>query len=80
MSTRTTNLKLAVTTLLIVAAGLFITSCETVGGDNSGVLGNELGSQPVNEQEASEYNRAVLRCYRTGGSRVVKIEGRLRCF
>ena len=44
------------------------------------VAGNEGGSQPLNEKEANEYKRAVHKCYKTGGTRVVKIQGKLRCF
>ena len=81
MLIKSAGLRLAVVALLAYASGVIVSSCETTSSDNTGrVLGNELGSDPVNDEEAAAYNRAVLRCYRTGGSRVVKIEGRLRCF
>ncbi len=41
---------------------------------------NEDGSQPVNDEEALAYRRTMQRCHKNGGSRVVKIEGNLRCF
>jgi len=50
------------------------TSCSTT------LAGNELGSQPVNDKEAIKYRQAIVRCYKTGGNRVVKIMGKLRCF
>jgi hypothetical protein len=53
-----------------------LTSCKTGGG----VPGNENGSSPINESEAHEYNKAIVRCYKTGGTRVVKIMGSLRCY
>lgn len=46
----------------------------------SQVTGNEGGSAPVNKSEEKEYKRAILKCYKTGGTRVVKVEGELRCF
>ena len=53
------------------------TSCATGGGS---VAGNGLGSSPVNDSEIPEYQKAVSRCHKTGGTRVIKIDGRLRCF
>lgn len=44
------------------------------------VQGNEQGSDPINQQEVLAYKQAVARCYKTGGSRIVKIDGKLRCF
>ena len=41
---------------------------------------NENGSDPVNTDEAVQYKKALLRCYKSGGSRVVKMMGELRCF
>ncbi len=62
----------------LVGAALLCVSCQTGGVGQ--IVGNENGSSPANMAEVPEYKRAVLRCYKTGGSRVVKIEGRLRCF
>ncbi len=64
--------------LATISALMFLTSCQT-GGAGS-VAGNENGSAPVNKKEAKAYKKAVTRCYKTGGSRVVKIEGVLRCY
>lgn len=62
--------------LLICLASLGpFTACQSTS-----VAGNERGSEPVNEQEAIEYRHAVVRCYKTGGTRVVKIMGELRCY
>ncbi len=64
---------------LVIAACL--TACSGGGGmSSSEIIGNEHGSQPINDTEANEYKRAVVRCYKTGGTRVVKIMGQLRCY
>lgn len=63
--------------LVLIAAtyaGLF--ACQGSGS----VTGNENGSQPMNSEEAKAYKNAIMRCYKTGGSRVVKIEGKLNCY
>jgi hypothetical protein len=70
-------------TLKILLGGLILISlmaCQTGGGGGGSITGNEAGSQPSNDVEASEYQRAVNRCHRTGGTRVVKIMGELRCY
>ncbi len=61
----------------VVLVGLAFT---LIGCQSNGVVGNEGGSDPINEQEVASYKRAVLRCYKTGGTRVVKISGVLRCY
>jgi len=66
--------------IVVTMFWLGLIGCESTGVGTFDVSGNELGSQPVNEKEVGEYNKAVLRCYKTGGTRVVKIEGRLRCY
>ena len=45
-----------------------------------GISANDSEFNPVNEQEALEYKKALIRCYKTGGSRIVKIMGDLRCY
>ena len=50
------------------------------GGGSGGLAGNTGGSDPINPSEENDYKRAILKCYKTGGSRVVKIEGRLMCY
>jgi hypothetical protein len=52
------------------------TACASSGLN----LHNDNGSEPLNEKERIEYKRAVLKCYKIGGNRVVKIEGELKCF
>lgn len=64
--------------LAIILLGICATSCATGGA--SAVRGNENGSTPVNEKEAYEYQHAINRCHRTGGTRVVKVMGELRCY
>lgn len=60
---------------------LLVSSCQTSGGGGStAVSGNENGSEPVNADDASAMQRAVNRCHRTGGTRVVKIMGELKCY
>jgi len=41
---------------------------------------NEGSSEPINQQEALLYKQALFRCYKTGGSRIVKINGTLQCY
>jgi ribosomal protein S5 len=52
-----------------------MTSCSTLQ-----VVGNEDGSEPNNEIEQREYMKAIRRCHKMGGSRIVKVQGELRCF
>lgn len=61
--------------LLCLATLLPVLACQSYQ-----VAGNERGSEPINENEANEYKKAVMRCYKTGGTRVVKIMGELRCY
>jgi hypothetical protein len=63
--------------LLTACASFF--ACQG-GGGGGAVTGNENGSAPVNNEEMKEYKKAIMRCYKTGGSRVVKIEGKLNCY
>jgi len=62
-------------TLWWSVALLHCVSCQ--GG---GIAGNDSGSDPLNEQETVEYKKALVRCYKTGGNRIVKIMGELRCY
>jgi hypothetical protein len=61
--------------VLTLICGLGVTACQT-----NGVPGNENGSTPASEGEAVEYKKAINRCYKSGGTRVVKIMGELRCY
>lgn len=58
---------------------LSLTACAG-GGSSGGSAGNESGSSPINATEETNYKRAISKCYKTGGSRVVKVEGRLLCY
>jgi hypothetical protein len=59
---------------------LALGACQSGGGGSEGVSGNDGGSDPINPTEERAYKRAILKCYKTGGSRVVKIEGQLMCY
>jgi hypothetical protein len=59
---------------------LALNACQTGVGGAAGVAGNEGGSEPITPSEERAYKRAILKCYKTGGSRVVKIEGQLLCY
>jgi hypothetical protein len=73
---RSRLLRLVAPSLLLALAASAV-GCQGGGG---GISGNEGGSEPVNSSEANEYKKAVVRCYKTGGTRVVKIMGELRCY
>ena len=58
-----------------------ISGCSGKGGKGDlHVAGNESGSKPINKTELAEYKRAILKCYKTGGSRIVKVKGKLMCY
>ena len=65
--------------LLTLISGL--SACQT-GSQSAAysVTGNEGGSEALNPQEGYELQKAVNRCHRTGGTRVVKIKGELKCY
>jgi len=49
----------------------------------SGCQSSDVGSgstEPLNDAEQIEYNRALNRCLKSGGSRIVKILNQLRCY
>ena len=65
----------------LVAVSMILSACSNGGAWTGGsVAGNEGGSEPVNAQEAFEFQKAVNRCHRTGGTRVVKIKGEIKCY
>ncbi|SMF71339.1 hypothetical protein [Pseudobacteriovorax antillogorgiicola] len=74
--------------LLGLCLGILCTSCQSGGGgaggssgrSNSSIHSGGESSQPINPKEDKAYKRALLKCYKTGGSRIVKIEGKLRCY
>lgn len=67
---------------LLTSFCLSMQSCAGGSGSGGGgsVSGNDNGSAPINAEEERAYKRAVVKCYKTGGSRVVKVEGRLQCY
>jgi hypothetical protein len=66
----------ALRTLFVAFICAFCVQCQS----GSGVRGNQGGSEPISEKEEIRYKSALLKCYKTGGSRIVKIEGVLRCY
>jgi len=60
--------------------GFLVGALSLLGSCAGGVAGNDGGSEPLNDVEALDYKRAINRCYKSGGTRVVKIKGRLRCY
>jgi hypothetical protein len=62
--------------------GLFAVAalCATGACSSLQVAGNESGSEPINAEEQKEYMKAIRRCHKMGGSRIVKFQGELRCF
>lgn len=82
-------LKSPAMTLLTIASlgfGSMFQGCAgggrgTSGAGVEGAQGSEAGgSTAINPKEETEYAKALLKCHRTGGTRVVKIEGALRCY
>ena len=67
-------------TTFMAAVFASLVSCANGGGGGGHLSGNEGGSEPVNERESYEMQKAVNRCHRTGGTRVVKIKGELKCY
>ncbi len=63
---------------IVISSVTLLLSCAS--GGSGGVVGNENGSEPINDKESLEYKKAIVRCYKTGGNRVVKIMGELRCY
>lgn len=37
-------------------------------------------SEPINNKERILYEQGLIRCHKTGGTRIVKIQGELRCY
>jgi hypothetical protein len=63
---------------LIALLSLSLQACA--GGSSASSKANDGGSTPINAQEEMAYKRAINKCYKTGGSRVVKVEGQLMCY
>lgn len=66
--------------LLVSLGAVALSSCQSSGSGTGAISGNENGSEPANNSETNEYKKAIVRCYKTGGTRVVKIMGQLRCY
>ena len=47
---------------------------------NGPTRGGGANSEPINPKEDKIQKQSLIRCYKTGGSRIVKIDGVLRCF
>ncbi len=51
---------------------MFLSACESF---------SHLGSsEPINEKEKLQYQQELLRCVKTGGTRIVKVRGILHCY
>ena len=59
--------------ILALLSLLGLSSCQS-DGIGAG------GTEPLNGQEEIEYTRALNRCLKTGGTRIVKILNQLRCY
>ena len=58
---------------LMMVGSLHIAGCQT----------NDLGTgstEPLNDAEKLDYHRALNRCLKSGGSRIVKVLNQLRCY
>ena len=71
------NALLSLVALATLSLFPLMTACQSGGG---GLAGNEQGSEPINSEESKAYQKAIVRCYKQGGTRVVKIMGKLRCY
>ncbi len=78
MHARSMIRSLSMTAIAVFATLTLLNSCASGGGGT--VVGNESGSAPINQEESNAYKKAIVRCYKIGGTRVVKIEGTLRCY
>ncbi|RZA17438.1 MAG: hypothetical protein EOP10_22770 [Proteobacteria bacterium] len=66
---------------LIALLSLSLNACAGgAGSTTSTSQSNDGGSSPINGKEELAYKRAINKCYKTGGSRVVKVEGQLMCY
>ena len=66
-------------TKIVLFFGFFLASMISCAGGDVGV-GNDGGSLPLNQVEALQYKQALHRCFKTGGTRIVKINGYLQCY
>jgi|GEM_PF-1128537 len=61
--------------LMTTATLATITACQSMQ-----VAGNDTGSEPINAEEERQYMKEIRRCHKMGGTRIVKVQGELRCF
>lgn len=50
------------------------------GNGNSFDFSNSGGTEPRDDKEALKYRRELLKCYKSGGSRIVMIQQQLVCY
>ncbi len=80
---KVTNGAFSAKSMLVRLATLTLTmaTLATISGCNGmQVAGNDTGSEPVNDEEHRQYMKEIRRCHKMGGSRIVKVQGELRCF
>jgi hypothetical protein len=70
--------------LVFMIIGYLVEGCQSGGGGGFGGSSqsqNSLGgTEPINQKEQLQYQKSLLKCVKSGGSRIVKIEGDLRCY
>lgn len=64
--------------IVLIPFLLGFTACQ--GGMGSTRKHSGESSRAVNKQEEVAYKQALIRCHKTGGTRIVKLNGILRCF
>lgn len=68
---------------LILQVGFILASLYGCAGSGGSLMTggySKASSEPINRREEIHYKQALIRCHKTGGSRIVKINGILRCF
>ena len=64
---------------ILFATFLFMSGCAgSSSGGGVGMPGES--SEPINSVEETQYRKALTRCYKTGGTRIVKINSYLHCY
>jgi hypothetical protein len=69
------SVKSALMSLAALASLAGVSACSSLQ-----VAGNDTGSEPINSEEQREYMKEIRRCHKMGGTRIVKVQGELRCF
>lgn len=76
---KTTNPRGMARSLTFWACALALVSLLQISGCQTNDPG--AGStEPLNESEKLDYHRALNRCLKSGGSRIVKVLNQLRCY